>query len=71
MARLLIMVVVLIVSGIVFLVKATAKKVTGGDAVSFKGETQKVMDKTAKGVNWMNEQWDEANIRAKQNNKLN
>ena len=59
MARLALMVIMLIISGIIFLVKAGAGKITGKD-VSFQDESKKVMVKTAKGINWMNEQWDSA-----------
>jgi len=58
----------LIGGGIIFIVKSAARKVVGGKDVHFKDETRKVMDKTAKGVNWMNEQWDSAKQRAKDEN---
>lgn len=69
MGRMVIMVFILIGSAIIFIVKSAAKKVTGGKDVSFKDETRKVMDKTAKGVGWMNEQWDEAKRKAQDDNK--
>lgn len=62
MGRLILVVIMLIISGIIFLVKAGIGKVTGKD-VNFQDESKKVMQTTAKGINWMNEQWD----RAKQN----
>ncbi len=49
----------MIISGIIFLVKAGVGKVTGKE-VHFKDESRKVMQTTAKGINWMNEQWEKA-----------
>ncbi len=59
MGRLLIVVVLLIFSGIIYLVKAAAGKVTGKE-VKFQDESQKVMKSAAKGVQWMTDQWDKA-----------
>jgi hypothetical protein len=59
MGRLIAIVFMLIISVIIYLVKAGVGKVTGND-VNFKDESQKVMQKTAKGINWMNEQWEKA-----------
>lgn len=59
MGRLIIVIVLLIVSGIIYLVKAAAGKVTGRD-VKFQDESQKVMQSAAKGVQWMNDQWEKA-----------
>jgi hypothetical protein len=59
MGRLLIIVVMLIISGVIYLIKAGVGKVTGTE-VNFKDESQKVMNTTAKGINWMNDQWDKA-----------
>jgi len=59
MGRLVLVVLMLIVSGIIWLVKAGVGKVTGKE-VSFKDESKKVMHTTAKGINWMNEQWEKA-----------
>ena len=63
MARLAFVIFMMIISGIVFLVKKGASVVTGKD-VSFKDETGKVMHTTAKGINWMNEQWEKAKANA-------
>lgn len=59
MGRLIIVVIMLIISGIIYIVKAGVGKVTGKD-VNFKDESQKVMQTTAKGINWMNDQWEKA-----------
>lgn len=59
MGRLVIVVILLIISGIVYLVKAGAGKVTGNQ-VNFQDESKKVMNTAAKGVNWMNDQWEKA-----------
>lgn len=60
MGRLVIVVFMLIISGIIYLVKAGAAKVTGNKNVNFQDESRKVMEKTARGVSWMNEQWENA-----------
>ena len=56
MGRLVLVVFMMIISGIIFLLKKGASVVTGNE-VNFKDETGKVMQTTAKGINWMNEQW--------------
>lgn len=59
MGRLIFLVLMLIVSGVIYLIKAGAGKITGNE-VSFQDESKKVMEKTARGINWMNEQWENA-----------
>lgn len=59
MGRLLLVVAMLIISGIIYLVKAGIGKVTGQE-VNFQDESKKVMQTTAKGINWMNDQWEKA-----------
>lgn len=59
MIRLVFVVIMLIISGIIYLVKAGVGKVTGTE-VTFKGENDKVMHTAAKGINWMNQQWENA-----------
>ena len=59
MGRLIFVIFMLIISGIIYLVKAGAGKITGKE-VDFKDESRKVMEKTAKGINWMNDQWERA-----------
>ena len=36
---------------------------------TFKGETKKVMDKTAKGMSWMEQQWEQSKADAESENK--
>ncbi len=69
MGRLVIVVVMLAISGIIYLVKAAASKVTGSE-VNFQEESRKVMTKAAKGVQWMNEQWEKAKQNAGDSNQL-
>jgi len=59
MGRLILVVIMLIISGVIFLVKAGVGKITGNE-VKFQDESKKVMQSTAKGINWMNEQWEKA-----------
>lgn len=65
MGRLILVVILMAASGVIYLIKAGAQKVTGGKEVNFRDESQKVMQKTAKGVEWMNNQWEEAKSQAK------
>lgn len=60
MARLIFFVFILIISGIVFLLKAGFQKVTGREVTTFSEESQRVLHSTAKGINWMNDQWERA-----------
>lgn len=69
MGRLVIIVVMMIISGIIYLIKAAAGKVTGKEA-NFQDESRKVMEKTARGVHWMNDQWEKAKGNATGNNQL-
>lgn len=69
MGRLVIIVVMMIISGIIYLIKAAAGKVTGKE-VNFQDESRKVMEKTARGVHWMNDQWEKAKGNATGNNQL-
>lgn len=60
MGRIILVLILLGVSGIIYLVKAGASKVAGREVGDFQDESRKVMEKTAKGINWMNEQWEKA-----------
>ena len=47
-------------------------KASGNESLknaSLKSETKKVMDKTAKGVSWMEKQWEESKKEAASSNK--
>lgn len=68
MGRLILVIGMLAVSGIIYLIKAGASKVTGKETVDFQDESRKVMEKTAKGVNWMEDQWAKARVNASGNN---
>lgn len=65
MGRILLVIILMGVSGVIYLIKAGARKVTGGEEVNFQKESQKVMEKTARGVEWMNSQWEQAKSQAK------
>lgn len=70
MGRVILVLILMAISGIIYLAKAGARKVTGGREVNFRDESQKVMEKTAKGVHWMNDQWEQAKSQAKSGNQL-
>lgn len=67
MGRILLVLIMLVISGIIYLAKAGARKVAGREIGDFHDESRRVMEKTAKGINWMNEQWE----KAKSNNSSN
>lgn len=69
MGRLVIVVFMMIISGIIFLLKKGASVVTGKE-VTFKDESEKVMNSTAKGINWMNDQWESAKLNAGMKNDV-
>ena len=63
MGRLFLCVIIGIVAVVIFVIKSAAGKVTGKERlknITFKGETKKVMDKTAKGISWMEQQWEQS-----------
>jgi hypothetical protein len=68
MARLLLLGIIAIIALLIFLAKKGAGRVMGEDnplnKTTFKDETGKVMDKTARGLNWMEKQWEESKKRA-------
>lgn len=59
----------IIISCIIYLIKAGAGTITGNE-VNFQDESRKVMKKTARGVHWMNDQWEKAKVNATGNNQL-
>ena len=72
MGRLIILVVIVVI-GWLF---TAAKKATGTIVnnqrlknTSVKGESKKIMDKAAKGVNWMEEQWEDSKKNVDKSNK--
>jgi len=72
MGRLLLFIIVAIIAGIIAASKSAIGKVSGNEELknaSLKGEAKKVMDKTAKGISWMDEQWEESKKDAEPANK--
>ncbi len=63
MGRLLVFLIVAVIAGLIAIMKNTLGKVTGNKKLknaSLKSEAKNVMDKTAKGVSWMEAQWDKS-----------
>ena len=63
MGRLFLFIIVAIVAGIIAASKSAVGKLSGNEELknaSLKGEAKKVMDKTAKGISWMEKQWEES-----------
>lgn len=61
MGRLFLFVIIAIIAGIIAVVKSAVGRAIRNEELkntSFKGESKKVMDKTAKGISWMEEQWE-------------
>jgi len=62
-ARLLLFLIIGLISIVIAVVKSVVGKVTGNERLrntTFRGETEKVMDKTAKGIGWMAQQWEQS-----------
>jgi hypothetical protein len=61
--RLLFFLVVLVISGIVWLIKQAAGHIADSHELKdtrFKDQTQKTMDQSARALSWMDEQWNSA-----------
>ena len=72
MGRAILFIVILAIAGAITVLKSMACRVTRNEALkntSLRGETKKVMDKTAKGVSWMEKQWDESKEKADSSTK--
>jgi hypothetical protein len=72
MARLLLFAIIAVVGLIVTLFKKSAGAVTSNaewERANLKDETSKVMTSTAKGLSWMDEQWQEATQAAEDEKK--
>jgi len=68
LARLILFAVILIVAIVVWASKRAAGAVSGSERLkqeTFRSQTQKTMQTTARGVNWLNEQWERANRAAR------
>lgn len=63
MVRLIFFVIVIVVAFLVWLAKAAVGAVTGSEKLkqeTLRSQTQKTMHTAARGVNWLNEQWEQA-----------
>jgi len=63
MARLILFAIVVVVAVLIWIVKAAAGAVTGSEKLqqeTLRSQTQKTMHTAARGVNWLNEQWEQA-----------
>ncbi|MFH1230839.1 MAG: hypothetical protein V1709_05015 [Planctomycetota bacterium] len=80
MARLILLLLLCVIVGIIAIIIAVVKiavgQVTGNKKLkntSLKVETEsgiiKVMDKTAKGIGWMKQQWEQSKKKAEDSNK--
>ncbi len=72
MTRFLFIILIAGVSFVVFLIKSMAGHIVDNKNLkksTFKGETKKVMDKTAKGMSWMEQQWEQSKADAESENK--
>lgn len=67
MIRLAFFGIVIVIAVIVWIVKQAAGAATGNKNLqnsTFKGQTQQTMDTAARGLNWLDKQWDEAKAEA-------
>ena len=74
MGRLFLFVMIAIIAGVISVGKSAIGRVTRNESLkntSFKGEAKNVMDKTAKGINWMEAQWEESKKDAEPPSKKN
>jgi hypothetical protein len=72
MTRLLFILFIAGISFVIFIIKNMAGHVVGNKKLkksTFKGETKKVMDKTAKGMSWMEQQWEQSKADAESEDK--
>jgi len=72
MGRAILFIVILGIAALLAVIKSLAGRVSGNENLkntSLKGETRKVMDKTAKGISWMEQQWEESKSSANKNDK--
>ena len=72
MTRLLFILFIAGISFVIFLIKKMAGHVVGNKKLkesTFKGETKKAMDKTAKGMSWMEQQWEQSKADAESEDK--
>jgi hypothetical protein len=68
MGRLVIFLIIGAIALMISLIKSAAGRVTGNEelrAATVKTEAAKVMDKTARGLEWMDRQWQESKTKAR------
>jgi hypothetical protein len=73
MVRLLLFIMIWVIAGVIALAKTAIGKVSGNEelgSASLKGEAKKVMDNTAKGISWMEKQWEESKTIAQSENEI-
>jgi hypothetical protein len=69
MGRLFLFIIIGIIAVVISVIKSTTGTVTRNEELkntTLKGETKKVMDKTAKGLSWMEQQWEESKKEAEE-----
>jgi hypothetical protein len=67
MGRLILFAIVLAVAAVIWIAKALVGAVSGSQSLrreTLRSQTQKTMRTTARGVNWLNEQWEQAKAAA-------
>ena len=72
MGRAILFIIIFVIAGAIAIMKNVLGKASGNESLknaSLKSETKKVMDKTAKGVSWMEKQWEESKKEAASSNK--
>lgn len=68
MGRLIIFLIVAAIAGLIAVTKNAAGRISNNEVLKnadLKSEAKNVMDKTAKGINWMEKQWEDAKNTAK------
>lgn len=73
MIRLIFFGIVVAIAVIVWISKMAAGAATGNKSLqetTFKGQTQRTMDSAARGVNWMEKQWEQAKADAEKGKGL-
>jgi len=72
MGRIIVLVLIVIMGWIFTAAKKTTGKIVNNQRLkdtSVKGESKKIMNKAAKGINWMEEQWQDSKKNADKSNQ--
>lgn len=72
MARLFLFALFAIIAVVIAVIKSAVGTVTRNEELkntTLKGETKKIMDKTAKGISWMEQQWEQSKKEAEGSTK--